>query len=120
MTWFGFVRPGAVSCLRGKPDPASTRKHGEIIDVSSLTILPGFINSHVDGALASRNRGIWAQAGMTPMQIIVASTLNGARVCNLDQELGTLTRGKVADLFATGDTTPKMINPEMAFGNAPA
>ncbi len=40
------------------------------------------------------------QAGMTPMQIIVASTLNGARACNLDRELGTLTKNKVADLFA--------------------
>jgi len=40
------------------------------------------------------------EAGMTPMQIIVAATQNAARVCNLDHELGTLEPGKVADVLA--------------------
>ncbi len=40
------------------------------------------------------------QAGMTPMQIVVAATRNAAHVCNLDRELGTLESGKIADLFA--------------------
>lgn len=39
------------------------------------------------------------EAGMTPMQIIVAATLQAARVCRLDKELGTLERGKRADLL---------------------
>lgn len=39
------------------------------------------------------------QAGMTPMEIIVASTANGARVCNLEQEIGILAKSMVADLF---------------------
>ena len=44
------------------------------------------------------------EAGMTPMQIIVAATQNAARVCNLDHELGTLEPGKVADvLVVNGD-----------------
>ena len=44
------------------------------------------------------------EAGMTPMQIIVAATRNAARVCNLDRELGTLEPGKVADvLVVDGD-----------------
>mgnify|MGYP001811847154 CR=1 FL=1 len=44
------------------------------------------------------------QAGMTPMQIIVAATKNGAHVCNLDHELGTLEAGKIADvLVVSGD-----------------
>jgi imidazolonepropionase-like amidohydrolase len=44
------------------------------------------------------------QAGMTPMQIMVAATQNAARVCNLDHELGTLEPGKLADvLVVNGD-----------------
>jgi imidazolonepropionase-like amidohydrolase len=47
----------------------------------------------------------WMQeAGMTPMQIIVAGTRNGAHVCGLEYELGTLEVGKIADvLVVDGD-----------------
>jgi imidazolonepropionase-like amidohydrolase len=43
--------------------------------------------------------GLMRQAGMTPMQIIVAATRNAARVCNLGAELGTLEPGKIADIL---------------------
>jgi imidazolonepropionase-like amidohydrolase len=44
------------------------------------------------------------EAGMTPMQIIVAATNHAAHVCNLDHELGTLAPGKIADvLMVDGD-----------------
>ncbi len=44
------------------------------------------------------------EAGMTPMQIIVAATRNGARVCNREGALGTLETGKLADvLVVDGD-----------------
>ena len=39
------------------------------------------------------------QAGMTPMDIIVAGTKNAAHVCGLDSTLGTIETGKVADLL---------------------
>jgi imidazolonepropionase-like amidohydrolase len=39
------------------------------------------------------------QAGMTPMQIIVAATKNASRVCNLEDSIGTLEKGKIADLL---------------------
>jgi imidazolonepropionase-like amidohydrolase len=39
------------------------------------------------------------QAGMTPMQIVVAGTRNAAAVCNLEDELGTLQAGKIADVL---------------------
>lgn len=43
-------------------------------------------------------------AGMTPMQVIVAATHNGAGVCKLEEELGTLETGKIADvLVINGD-----------------
>lgn len=42
----------------------------------------------------------WMQeAGMTPMQIIVAATKHAAHVCNLGQEIGTLEAGKAADIL---------------------
>jgi imidazolonepropionase-like amidohydrolase len=42
----------------------------------------------------------WMQeAGMTPMQIIVAATRNGARSCAMASELGTLEAGKLADVL---------------------
>jgi imidazolonepropionase-like amidohydrolase len=40
------------------------------------------------------------RGGMTPMQIIVAGTRNSAHVCGLEDELGTLERGKIADFIA--------------------
>lgn len=39
------------------------------------------------------------EAGMSPMQIIVAGTRNAAHVCNLESELGTLEVGKIADVL---------------------
>jgi imidazolonepropionase-like amidohydrolase len=43
-----------------------------------------------------------AGAGMTPMQIIVASTKHAAYVLNLGNEAGTLEPGKVADVLVVG------------------
>ncbi len=39
------------------------------------------------------------EAGLTPMQIIVAATQNAAHVCDLENELGTLQPGKQADIL---------------------
>lgn len=40
-----------------------------------------------------------SEAGMTPMQIIVASTLNAAHISGVDEQLGTLEAGKIADIL---------------------
>jgi imidazolonepropionase-like amidohydrolase len=39
------------------------------------------------------------EAGMTPMQIIIAGTINAANVCDLENELGTIEEGKIADII---------------------
>jgi imidazolonepropionase-like amidohydrolase len=45
-----------------------------------------------------------AASGMTPMQIIVASTRNGAHLLRLESKLGTIEAGKLADiLVVAGD-----------------
>ena len=38
--------------------------------------------------------------GATPMQAITIGTLHGARLLGVDQELGTVAAGKLADLVA--------------------
>ncbi len=43
--------------------------------------------------------GLMQQAGMTPMEIIIAATKNAAHVCNLDSDLGTLEAGRIADIL---------------------
>jgi imidazolonepropionase-like amidohydrolase len=45
-----------------------------------------------------------AEAGLTPEQIIVAATRDAAYVCRLDNGLGTIEAGKLADiLVVAGD-----------------
>jgi imidazolonepropionase-like amidohydrolase len=43
------------------------------------------------------------EAGMTPMQIIIAGTINAAYVCDLENELGTIEEGKIADIIIVND-----------------
>lgn len=44
-----------------------------------------------------------SQGGMTPMQIVEASTKNAAHVIGLEKELGTLEAGKIADVLVVRD-----------------
>jgi imidazolonepropionase-like amidohydrolase len=43
------------------------------------------------------------EAGMTSMQIIVAGTRHAAHVCGLENELGTIQAGKIADIVIVKD-----------------
>jgi len=56
-------------------------------------------NAQFDLGMPVREIGYMADAGMTPMEIIVAATRNAAHVCNLESELGTVEVGKIADIF---------------------
>jgi imidazolonepropionase-like amidohydrolase len=46
-----------------------------------------------------REMEIYAKSGMTPQQVIVASTNSGAEALRLDKDLGTLEVGKLANLL---------------------
>jgi imidazolonepropionase-like amidohydrolase len=50
-------------------------------------------------------------AGMKPMQVLVASTRGGARAMGLEKEIGTVEKGKSADLLLVGgDPTADVAN----------
>lgn len=56
-------------------------------------------SSEFDLGMPITEMELMGEAGMTPMQIILAGTQNAAHVCNLDGELGTLEAGKIADVL---------------------
>jgi imidazolonepropionase-like amidohydrolase len=47
----------------------------------------------------ARELGLMVEHGMTPMQSIIAGTIEAARLLHLDKETGTLEAGKLADLL---------------------
>jgi imidazolonepropionase-like amidohydrolase len=77
----------------------------------------------VGGALAGygdqRNYELLVEAGFTPAKTIQIMTLNGARILGVDKQLGTVEKGKLADLVVLkGDLTgdPTVIrNPTVVF-----
>ena len=88
----------------------------------------GLLGSGVDptgigGALAGygdqRNYELFIEAGFTPQQAVQIMTANGARVLGVDRRLGTVERGKLADLVVLkGDlgADPSVIrNPTVVF-----
>lgn len=58
--------------------------------VGTGTLLPGFGLQH--------ELELLAQAGLTPIQVIQAATINAARALKKDGELGSIEAGKLADL----------------------
>ena len=61
-------------------------------------------NPYLPVGMPIREFELMEEAGMTPLEVITASTKNAADVCNLGGELGTLEAGKIADIIIiTGD-----------------
>jgi imidazolonepropionase-like amidohydrolase len=52
-----------------------------------------------DLGMPMREIQLMQAAGMTPMQILIAGSKHAAHVCNLENELGTIEPGKVADMI---------------------
>jgi len=77
---------------------------GEIAMGNDYTDIPQNNFPHFELGMPMHEIECLAGAGLTAMQIIVASTRNAARVCGLAEELGTLEVGKTADvLVVNGD-----------------
>ncbi len=54
--------------------------------------------------------GLWVRDGATPWQALVAATRNGAAICGVGDELGTVEVGKIADLIVVGSNPLEDIN----------
>ncbi len=54
--------------------------------------------------------GLWVRDGATPWQALVAATRNGAAVCGVGDDLGTVEVGKIADLIVCGSNPLEDIN----------
>jgi imidazolonepropionase-like amidohydrolase len=54
--------------------------------------------------------GLWVRDGATPWQALVAATRNGAAICGVGGELGTIECGKIADLIVVGGNPLEDIN----------
>jgi imidazolonepropionase-like amidohydrolase len=61
------------------------------------------------------------EAGMTPMQILVSATKHSAYVCGLENELGTIETGKIADIIIVKDNPlenlESLLNVQMVIHN---
>ena len=69
---------------------------GEVVLGTDYAGAPGVV---FDLGMPIREIEWMKEAGMTPMQIIVAATQNGARSCNILDKVGTLEVGKLADIL---------------------
>jgi imidazolonepropionase-like amidohydrolase len=56
-------------------------------------------NAEFDLGMPMREIRWMKESGMTSMQIIVAGTSNAAHLCNLGHEIGTIEKGKIADIL---------------------
>lgn len=75
------------------------RRSAVIALEAGLTIAAGQDGDHGNMALEAE---CLVEIGMTPLQAISALTREGAKVCRVGDELGTLEPGKLADVVALG------------------
>jgi imidazolonepropionase-like amidohydrolase len=59
---------------------------------------PTGIGGALPGFGDQRNYELLIEAGFTPIQVVQIMTLNGARILGVDQHLGSIEAGKLADL----------------------
>jgi imidazolonepropionase-like amidohydrolase len=59
------------------------------------------VGTDVIGTMAEEMQ-LMVEGGLTPMEVVVAATRNGAEVCALGEETGTLEAGKWADVIVLG------------------
>lgn len=66
---------------------------------NDYTSIPQNYFNHFELGMPMHEISLMSNAGMTPMQIIIASTRNAAHVCGLEHDLGTVEVGKLADIL---------------------
>lgn len=66
--------------------------------VNSTDFPPGGLDNGV--SIVVREMEFLVEAGLTPLEALQATTINGARLCKVEDETGTVKVGKAADLIA--------------------
>ncbi len=66
---------------------------------SDYTLIPQNNFDHFELGMPMHEIYLLTAAGLSPMEIVVASTRNAAHVCGLEDELGTLQADKLADVL---------------------
>jgi amidohydrolase family protein len=106
------LRSLKVAALDMKPDQdgayrASAQRLLEAVKLlhdSGIPILPG--TDEFPGMMLHSELETWQRAGIPPVEILRIATLGCAKYFSLDQQLGTIQRGKRADLLLLpGDPT---------------
>ena len=87
----------------GSAEQVRTRQRESLEVIGALhkagvPIVPGSDTGLVGYGL-HRELELYAQAGMTPMEVIQCATIGSARAMNLDRESGTIEAGKRADMI---------------------
>jgi imidazolonepropionase-like amidohydrolase len=95
--WNGVSRDYSLNWIDVAIENLSTfyKAGGKIALGTDFAGYPGIF----DNGFPVTEVNLMKQAGMTPMDIIVAGTKNAAHVCGIDDNLGTIEMGKLADLF---------------------
>ena len=94
-----------------KSIPVRAKRHVESFQIAMAAGVPIAAGTDIFHGLGRfdslpEELGIMVQHGMSPTDALVAATRNGARALALEGELGTVERGKQADLLAVeGDPT---------------
>jgi imidazolonepropionase-like amidohydrolase len=98
---------------RGEADRISAANLKRVFDAG----IPIAMGTDAGNPLTLHGPSVYAEmeamqaAGMTPMQVLVASTRGGAAAMGLEKETGTVEKGKTADLLIVGgDPTADVAN----------
>jgi Imidazolonepropionase and related amidohydrolases len=75
---------------------------------SGITIVPG--TDGLPGFTLHRELELYAQAGISPADVLRIATLGAARVAHRDQELGSIAPGKLADMVLVDGDPAKRIS----------
>ena len=75
---------------------------------SGITIVPG--TDGLPGFTLHRELELYAQAGISPADVLRIATLGAARVAHRDQELGSIAPGKLADMVLIDGDPAKRIS----------
>jgi len=102
----------AKVAARKPPDPAVVAKTNQTMNANLMSVqkagLPIATGTDAGNPLTLHGPAIFGEmeamqaAGLTPMDVLVASTRNGARAMGRGQDFGTVEKGRLADLVVVG------------------